>query len=130
MRERWGTDAFADETLDLMPTLAGDEEFRIWNRNWDRLSASPSGAYAYWTMLTEIEFRDIYPAVHVPTLVLYRAYRPDAREIYGDVARLIPMPAWSNYRGTTTRASSSRSPRARSRRSSATSPRTRNRNAS
>ena len=42
------------------------------------------------TVVNEIEFRDIYPAVHVPTLVLYRAYRPDAREIYGDVARLIP----------------------------------------
>ena len=89
LRERWGTDAWADETLHS-PTLAGDEEFRSWYRNWVRLSASPSGAYAYWNVINEIEFRDIYPAVHVPTLVLYRAYRPDAREIYGDVARLIP----------------------------------------
>jgi class 3 adenylate cyclase len=89
LRERWGTDAWADEAL-YSPTLARDEEFRSWHRNWLRLSASPSGAYAYWNVINEVEFRDIYPAVHVPTLVLYRAYRPDAREIYGDVAQLIP----------------------------------------
>jgi class 3 adenylate cyclase len=38
----------------------------------------------------EVDFRDVYPAVHVPTLVLYREYRPEARDMYGDVARLIP----------------------------------------
>jgi class 3 adenylate cyclase/pimeloyl-ACP methyl ester carboxylesterase len=89
LRERWGTDAWADEALHS-PTLAADEEFRVWHRNWVRLSASPSGAYAYWNVINEVEFRDIYPAVHVPTLVLYRAYRPDAHDVYGDVARLIP----------------------------------------
>jgi class 3 adenylate cyclase/pimeloyl-ACP methyl ester carboxylesterase len=89
LREEWGTDAFADEAI-ISPTLAADDEYRVWHRNSIRLSASPSGAYAYWKVINEIEFRDIYPSVRVPTLVLYRAYRPDAREIYGDVARLIP----------------------------------------
>jgi class 3 adenylate cyclase len=55
-----------------------------------RLSASPSSAYAYWKSIRELDFRDIYPAVRVPTLVLYRDYRPEARDMYGDVARLIP----------------------------------------
>ena len=72
------------------PTLSADEEFRSWYRDWLRLSASPAGAYAFWKMIQEVDFRDVYPAVHVPTLVLYRTYRPDAREMYGDVARLIP----------------------------------------
>jgi class 3 adenylate cyclase len=55
-----------------------------------RLSASPGSVFAYWKAINEIDFRDIYPAVHVPTLVLYRAYRPEARDMYGAVARLIP----------------------------------------
>ena len=92
MRARWGTNEFADEILTALSgrALAADEEFRAWYRDWLRLSASPTGAYAFWKMLQEVDFRDVYPAVHVPTLVLYREYRPDAREMYGDVAELIP----------------------------------------
>ena len=91
LRDNWGTNEWADRSLEeLSPTLAGDEEFRLWYRDWFRLSASPAGAYAFWKMLNEVDFRDVYPAVHVPTLVLYRAYRPEARGMYGDVARLIP----------------------------------------
>jgi len=78
------------EELTVAPTLAGDEEFRLWYRDWFRLSASPAGAHAFWKMVNEVDFRDVYPAVHVPTLVLYREYRPDARDMYGDVARLMP----------------------------------------
>ena len=90
-RESWGTNAGADDLLSyLSPTLAGDEEFRSWFRNWLRLSASPAGAYEFNRMIAGVDFRDVYPAVHVPTLVMYREYRPDAGEIYGDVARLIP----------------------------------------
>jgi class 3 adenylate cyclase len=88
-RSRWGTNKFADEVLGMSPTLAGDEEYRQWHRNDLRLAASPSGAYAFWKMMSEVDFRDVYPAVHVPTLVLYREYRPEARDMYGDVARLI-----------------------------------------
>jgi class 3 adenylate cyclase len=90
MRHEWGTNDFVDEQLQPSPSLAADREFRVWYRDWMRLSASPSGAYAYWKSLQEIDFRDVYPAVRVPTLVLYRAYRPEARGMYGDVARLIP----------------------------------------
>jgi class 3 adenylate cyclase len=93
LRDNWGTNEWADrmlEELTVAPTLAGDDEFRLWYRDWFRLSASPAGAYAFWKMVNEVDFRDVYPAVHVPTLVLYREYRPEARDIYGDVARLMP----------------------------------------
>jgi class 3 adenylate cyclase/pimeloyl-ACP methyl ester carboxylesterase len=89
LRNRWGTNEFADEVLARQSTLAADEEYRRWHRDDMRLSASPAGAYAFFKMMTEVDFRDVYPAIHVPTLVLYREYRPEAREMYGDVARLI-----------------------------------------
>ena len=90
IRDTWGTNASADEWLEGNPTLAADEDFRVWYRDLDRLAASPSVAYAFNKMMVDVDFRDIYPSVHVPTLVLYRPYRPDARDMYGDVARLIP----------------------------------------
>ena len=92
LRDRWGTNEWADEILTHLggPTLRADAEFRSWHRDLLRLSASPAGAYAFWKMLQEVDFRDVYPSVHVPALVLYRPYRPDARDMYGDVARMIP----------------------------------------
>lgn len=90
LRDTWGTNADADETLEGNPTLEADEDFRTWFRDALRLSASPGVAYAFNKMIVDVDFRDIYPSVHVPTLVLYRPYRPDARDMYGDVARLIP----------------------------------------
>jgi class 3 adenylate cyclase/pimeloyl-ACP methyl ester carboxylesterase len=90
LRDQWGTSDFVDQQLRPAPSLAADKEFRLWYRDEMRLSASPSSAYAYWKSIRELDFRDIYPAVRVPTLVLYRDYRPEARDMYGDVARLIP----------------------------------------
>lgn len=90
MRDEWGTNDFVDQQLQLAPSLAADRDFRLWYRGSMRLSASPSSAHAYWKSLQEVDFRDVYPAVHVPTLVLYRDYRPEARGMYGDVARMIP----------------------------------------
>ncbi len=90
LREMWGTMEAVDRALEGAPTLAADEEFRLWLRDRMLLSASPGSAYAYLKTIGEIDFREIYPAVRVPTLVLYRAYRAEAPEMYGDVARLIP----------------------------------------
>ncbi len=90
LRDIWGTNADADETLEGNPTLEADEDFRTWFRDALRLSASPGVAYAFNKMIVDVDFRDIYPSVRVPTLVLYRPYRPEARDMYGDVARLIP----------------------------------------
>jgi class 3 adenylate cyclase len=90
-RDRWGTAEFAFELLGfLSPTLARDTEFRDWFVNLLRLGASPTGAYEFNRMMRGVDFRDVYPAVRVPTLVLYSTYRPDAREIYRRVAGLIP----------------------------------------
>jgi class 3 adenylate cyclase/pimeloyl-ACP methyl ester carboxylesterase len=89
-RDRWGTIEAVDDMLAGEPTLSADEDFRRWFLDWLRLSASPASAYAFWKAMSEVDFREVYPAVHVPTLVLYRAYRPEARDMYGDVARLIP----------------------------------------
>jgi class 3 adenylate cyclase len=90
LREIWGTMDAVDGQLEATPTLEADEEFRRWYCDWFRLSASPSGGYAFYNSVKEIDFRDLYPSVRVPTLVLYRAYRPEAADMYGDVARLIP----------------------------------------
>lgn len=90
LRDIWGTMEAVEGALEGAPTLAADDDFRLWFRDDMRLSASPGTAYAYWKAITEIDFREIYPAVRVPTLVLYRAYRPEAHDMYGDVARLIP----------------------------------------
>ena len=90
VRDRWGTNAFADEMLEGNPTLEADDDYRAWFRDLVRLGASPGGAYAFNKMIAEVDFRDVYPSVHVPTLVLYRPYRSEARDMYGDVARLIP----------------------------------------
>jgi class 3 adenylate cyclase/pimeloyl-ACP methyl ester carboxylesterase len=90
-QEQWGTTADAEGLLlSLSPTLAADDEFRTWFPNELRLGASPGTAYAFHRMMADVDFRDVYPAVRVPTLVLYREYRPDAGDMYGDVARLIP----------------------------------------
>jgi class 3 adenylate cyclase len=88
--EIWGTMEHAEFLHEAAPTLGADDEFRRWWRDNQLLSASPGSAYAYLKTVKEIDFREIYPAVRVPTLVLYRAYRPEARDMYGDVARLIP----------------------------------------
>jgi class 3 adenylate cyclase len=88
-RDEWGTNDFAEQQLQPAPSLAADREFLLWYRDWIRLSASPSSAYAYWQSIQEVDFREVYPVVDVPTLVLYRDYRPEARGMYGDVARLI-----------------------------------------
>lgn len=90
LRDTWGTNAFADEQLEGNPTLEADDDYRAWYRDLVRLGASPGVAYAFHKMMVEVDFRDVYPSVHVPTLVLYRAYRAEARDMYADVARLIP----------------------------------------
>ncbi len=41
-------------------------------------------------MTRDVDFRNVYPAIRVPTLVLYRNYRPGAADIYRRVANLIP----------------------------------------
>jgi class 3 adenylate cyclase/pimeloyl-ACP methyl ester carboxylesterase len=54
------------------PSVASDDRFvKRWAR-FERLVASPSAFEELARVLTEIDLRDVLPAIHVPTLVLHR----------------------------------------------------------
>ena len=76
-REAWLETIERDwgEGLDLeylAPTRAEDEDFREWLSAYFRYGASPRAAVALGRLNSDIDIRDILPAVHVPTLVLHR----------------------------------------------------------
>ena len=62
------------------PSLSGDEGYRQWFRSFLRHAASPGAAVALHRMNSEIDICEVLPAIHVPTLVLYRK---DARFGHG-----------------------------------------------
>ena len=97
LRERWGTQEFCDELLaQIAPSLAANEEDRLWFANWLRVSASPAAAYALNRMYSETDLSDILPAVRVPTLLLYRTdlLEPLVREVKERIpgARMVRIP--------------------------------------
>jgi pimeloyl-ACP methyl ester carboxylesterase len=65
----WGR---ADLVPTLAPSLAGDQAFRDWFSRYLRLSASPRAAAAVLRMNTQIDTRDVLPAIRVPSLLIYR----------------------------------------------------------
>jgi class 3 adenylate cyclase len=65
----WGR---ADLTPTLAPSLAGDQAFRHWFNRYLRLSASPRAAAAVLRMNSQIDTRDVLPAIRVPSLLIYR----------------------------------------------------------
>jgi len=88
LRDRWGSQEFADELLrELCPTLYASEEDRRQFANYLRIGASPAVAYALNRAFFETDLADVLPAVRVPALVLYRG--PE-REKSVDVAERIP----------------------------------------
>jgi pimeloyl-ACP methyl ester carboxylesterase/class 3 adenylate cyclase len=73
IRGRWGTPDYCDELLrDDAPSLAGDEDFRRWYATRLRLGASPTAAVTLMKMAMETDARPIFPAIHVPTLIVHR----------------------------------------------------------
>lgn len=73
LRERWGTQEMCDEMLEeVCPTLAATDEGRRWFANWLRVGASPAMGYELNRAFSQTDLRDVYAAVRVPTLVLYR----------------------------------------------------------
>ena len=56
----------------IAPGAMKDERFKQWWAAYLRHSASPADALALAKMNTEIDIRDILPAIHVPTLILHR----------------------------------------------------------
>jgi class 3 adenylate cyclase len=71
------------DSIDLSlaaPSLADDERYRGWLRTFMRQAASPGAALALYRMNSQIDVRDVLPAIRVPTLVVYRE---DARFGHG-----------------------------------------------
>ena len=65
----WGT----GETVRVFaPSRAQDERFRQWWARFERSGASPSAVIALMRMNSEIDIRQVLPAISVPTLVLHR----------------------------------------------------------
>jgi class 3 adenylate cyclase len=56
----------------VAPTLAADEGYRQRWHTFLRYAASPGAALALLRMNSQIDVRDVLPAIGVPTLVLYR----------------------------------------------------------
>jgi class 3 adenylate cyclase len=54
------------------PSLAHDEEFRLWSTLLVRASASPGGSVDFLRTYFETDISDVLPLIRVPTLVLYR----------------------------------------------------------
>jgi pimeloyl-ACP methyl ester carboxylesterase len=73
LREEWGVQQWCDELLELIcPSLAATEDGRRWFANHLRVGASPAMAYELNRAFDETDLRDVYAAVRVPTLVMYR----------------------------------------------------------
>jgi class 3 adenylate cyclase len=88
LREGWGTQEWCDELLmEGAPSHAASEEHRRRFANFLRAGASPAVAYALNRAWFETDLRDVLPAVHVPTLLLYRSV---SLEDTMDVASRIP----------------------------------------
>jgi pimeloyl-ACP methyl ester carboxylesterase/class 3 adenylate cyclase len=54
------------------PSVASDEHFVKWWARFERLVASPSAYEELGRILTNVDVRDVLPAIHVPTLVIHR----------------------------------------------------------
>lgn len=65
----WGKGLLVDY---VAPTMAGDERFRRWIAQFERLAASPGTAGALMRIGLGVDVRSVLPAVRVPTLILHR----------------------------------------------------------
>jgi class 3 adenylate cyclase/pimeloyl-ACP methyl ester carboxylesterase len=90
IRDGWGTQELCDDILaETCPTLAATEEGRAWFANWLRVGASPAMGYELNRAFIETDMTEVYAALRVPTLVLYRD-TPLARPESIGVADRIP----------------------------------------
>ncbi|MER9336138.1 alpha/beta fold hydrolase [Mesorhizobium sp. M0293] len=67
VEREWGEPA---DMSNAAPSLMNDTFEREWFAAYLRNSASPADAIALWRWGTEIDVRDILPAIHVPTLIV------------------------------------------------------------
>jgi pimeloyl-ACP methyl ester carboxylesterase len=71
--ERFLREMGTGKNLDLQaPSVANDERFVAWWARFERLVASPSAYQELARIFTEVDIRDVLPAIHVPTLVIHR----------------------------------------------------------
>ncbi len=71
----WGGDV---DMSDLAPSMAHDDGFQRRFSTYLRRSASPGAALALARMNTQIDVRNVLPAIRVPTLILHRTGDLDA----------------------------------------------------
>ena len=83
----------------VAPSVVGDEQFARWWSTYLRLGSSPGAAVALARMNSDIDIRNVLPAVRVPTLLLHRTDDrrvaiDEARWIAGQIpdARLVELP--------------------------------------
>ena len=71
--ERFVREVGTGQNLALQaPTLAKDARFVEWWARFERSVASPSAYEELGQIFTDVDVRDVLPAIHVPTLVLHR----------------------------------------------------------
>jgi class 3 adenylate cyclase len=88
LRQGWGTQEWCDWLMrERAPSLADSEDQRRLFANSLRVGASPSVAYALNRAAWETDLREVWPALHVPTLFLYRS--PE-EAVTLDVASRVP----------------------------------------
>ena len=74
----WGTlEAAAAQVRTMAPSKLGDEDLIRYIARGHRLGASPGAAETIMRMATDVDVRDVLPAIRVPTLI---AHMPKARE--------------------------------------------------
>ncbi|HJY31887.1 MAG TPA: alpha/beta hydrolase, partial [Actinomycetota bacterium] len=79
----WGS---PDMLRELVPSKANDEAFERWVGRYLRQSASPKAAVALLRMNTQIDVREVLPAIRVPTILIYRT---DDVDVHLDEGRYI-----------------------------------------
>lgn len=88
LRQGWGTQEWSDWLMrERAPSLADSEDQRRLFANSLRVGASPSVAYALNRAAWETDLREVWPALHVPTLFLYRSPQ---EAVTLDVASRVP----------------------------------------
>jgi class 3 adenylate cyclase len=69
IEDAWGQGVWLDA---FAPSFAADPRLVRWWARYEREAASPSMARAISRLATEVDIREVLPAVSVPTLVLHR----------------------------------------------------------
>jgi class 3 adenylate cyclase len=70
IERRWGTGA---SLRMFAPGKVADDTFKRWWARFERAGASPTAAIALLRMASDIDVRNVLPAIRVPTLILHTA---------------------------------------------------------